>query len=322
MKLWESQQIKFEKLSDVLMDPVQIAAVRGLAPGKKGVVATGDGPDIPVQIKDWLGRLKMLYGVPFNYLVPDERMLPKESIRFFYVDSVWLDYLAEGALSIGRSTSSDLAHDQVFGRFIHRHANIAARQLRKKMVLRTTRVGAGSTPAPGEIITPTEKVTGFLLRSDVVKGWPGLEIQAYKDSPPKTPLGEPLRLEHLSENVLLCFFEGVIKELHIHEHAQDLHFGVDPSAKPPITYSKSLRYLDKTGGHEPGEQIDASIAPPIDIESRFRDKDTRVLRIDDLARAIQAELKNKVAYTGNFTAAEFALELVEGVEQVVFTFDK
>jgi len=318
MKLWESQQIKFEKLSDVLMDPVQIAAIRGLAPGKNGVVATDDGPDITGQIKDWLGRLKMLYGVPFNYLVPDERMLPIESIRFFYVDSVWLDYLAEGALSIGRSTGSDLAHDQVFGRFIHRHANIAARQLRKKKVLRTK---TAESPAPGEIIEPTEKVTGFLLRSDVVKGWPGLEIQAYKDSPPKTPL-EPLRLEHLSENVLLCFFEGIIQELHIHEHAQDLHFGVDPSAKPPITYSKSLRYLEKHDGHDPGEQIAASIAPPIDIESRFRDKTGRVLCVDKLAGAIKDELAAKVGYKGNFTAAEFSLEMVEGVEQVVFTFDK
>ena len=58
---------------------------------------------VPEQISKWLGRLRLLKGVPFNYLVPDERMLPPESIRFFYLDINWIDSLLDGAFSIGRN---------------------------------------------------------------------------------------------------------------------------------------------------------------------------------------------------------------------------
>ncbi|MYS80935.1 hypothetical protein GTZ85_12100, partial [Streptomyces sp. SID5474] len=34
----------------------------------------------------WLDRLRLLHGVPFADLVPDERMLPAESLRLFHVD--------------------------------------------------------------------------------------------------------------------------------------------------------------------------------------------------------------------------------------------
>ena len=54
----------------------------------------------------WFANLAMLEGVPFNYLVPDERMLPPESIRFFHVDQDWIDALIDGAFSIGRATVS------------------------------------------------------------------------------------------------------------------------------------------------------------------------------------------------------------------------
>ena len=50
---------------------------------------------------DWLARLFLLYGVPFDYLVSDAAMLPHHSIRFFTVDPVWMRYLIQGAVSIG-----------------------------------------------------------------------------------------------------------------------------------------------------------------------------------------------------------------------------
>jgi len=54
-------------------------------------------------ISIWFARMGLLQGVPFNYLVPDEQMLPKESIRFFWVDSVWVDCLLDGALALAVS---------------------------------------------------------------------------------------------------------------------------------------------------------------------------------------------------------------------------
>ncbi len=56
---------------------------------------TGSIPNgvVPPDVVRFLARLRLLEGVPFNYLVPDATMLPLESIRFFYVDRNWLDAL-------------------------------------------------------------------------------------------------------------------------------------------------------------------------------------------------------------------------------------
>ena len=62
---------------------------------------------VPPDIVRYLARLRLLEGVPFNYLVPDATMLPLETIRFFYVDRNWLDALVDGALSVGTVNSAD-----------------------------------------------------------------------------------------------------------------------------------------------------------------------------------------------------------------------
>ena len=73
---------------------------------------TGKDRQIPKDIREWLGYLLLLYGVPFNYLVPEEAMLPPESIRFFYLDPGWMKCLLEGACSVGRSSTVDETLDQ------------------------------------------------------------------------------------------------------------------------------------------------------------------------------------------------------------------
>jgi hypothetical protein len=317
MKTVNTHKKKFDRLAEILSDPVKIAEIQDIG-GNGG----GGEPVVPGVITTWLGRLKLLYGVPFNYLVPDVGMLPEESIRFFYVDGAWLDSLVEGAYSIGRSTAADLAHDSAFASHVHGRAADASKHERTRLTGGEHRDIAASSggEASDTPVTPSEKVTGFLLRSAVVSGWPGLEVQAYTDTQQQDP-AEILRMEHLAPDVLLCFFEGEIKELHIHEHPEALHFGVDQSDNPPYTYSKSLKYPVKSNSHEAGTQVDDAVAPPVQLASYFRDNDARVVQIDKLAGAIHSELSGKIDYTGPFTAAEFALEMIEGVEAVIFTFN-
>jgi hypothetical protein len=64
--------------------------------------------EAPAEVKDWLNNLGLLYGVPFYYSVPDERMLPEESIRFFYIDKNWIKSLQDGACSIVGCSQKDL----------------------------------------------------------------------------------------------------------------------------------------------------------------------------------------------------------------------
>jgi len=46
---------------------------------------------LPPYMESFLAHIRLLVGVPFEYLIPDDRLLPPESIRFFYVDRSWTD---------------------------------------------------------------------------------------------------------------------------------------------------------------------------------------------------------------------------------------
>ena len=81
-------------------------ALRQLAadPTARAALAAQAGP-APDDVSAWLADLQVLTGVPFAYLVPDSRMLPPESIRFFAVDPNWTAALVDGALSIAATTA-------------------------------------------------------------------------------------------------------------------------------------------------------------------------------------------------------------------------
>jgi hypothetical protein len=142
------------------------------------------------KVVDWLTRLRHLHGVPFHYLVPDAGMLPPESLRFFRLDPGWADALLDGAFSLGYAPGGS----------------------------RGAAAGVGG-PAP---------MSGFLLRSAVVPGWPGLEAYAFADAAGHTPLPS-VRLERLAPSVLFGLFTGVLARLDLREPGEALHFGVDPA---------------------------------------------------------------------------------------------
>jgi hypothetical protein len=166
---------------------------------------------------------------------------------------------------------------------------------------------------------PGPNPTGFLLRSQVVTGWPGMEVVGYDAKDAKLDF---LRLEQVGPGVMLCIFDGVAQTVEIHEQPEALHFGVDedPDNPSPEKFAKSFRYITAVDGHQPGTPVDE---PPLRIYPDYvRDPINSVLQIDKLAKAIQATLKQDKVYDGAFTSAEFALEMIEGVLQVTFTFAK
>lgn len=70
---------------------------------------TWAAPELPPEISDWLYNLTLLNGVPFNYLIPDERLLPTESLRFLSSIHCGWPACVMGRLALGGSWSKTQA---------------------------------------------------------------------------------------------------------------------------------------------------------------------------------------------------------------------
>ncbi len=267
-----------------------------------------DGP--LTYVVDWLATLRLLDGVPFVQLVPDARALPPESIRFFYVDPNYLDALCDGAQSVGIHSTRD-AQTQLLVRDVVRDAAVQRAQLR-----RTQRIGGGGITAATPASATTDAVAGFLLRSAVISGWPGLEVHAYavsNGSSPSSPI-PLLRMDRLAPDVLLCLFGEVPAWIEIDEPKEGLAFGVEDAQGGTGDPVINLRYLD-----DASNDMGATSGTLVPLTSSFlRDATTNVLDVG----AWQAQLLS--AYGGlnrqapAWGSAAFAIQMVRAPEQMVF----
>jgi hypothetical protein len=269
------------------------------------------------QVAMWLTRLHELHGVPFNYLVPDAEMLPAESIRFFQVDNNWIEALLDGAYSIGFAASGRSTSGEAHARFFGIAAERARRGLERRKLLAQARsrttftppsIAAGFTAEPrGE--TP-EVLSGFLLRSAVVAGWPGMEVHGFSDTAENNAL-QIVRLETVAPSLLLCIFAGVVARVEFQEPGEAVHFGVDPNDHG---WQKKLRYANGDATNPVGSPNGKSV--PVTLRGPGT---PAIIPLATLAQSMTNEVwTSPPPVDTNFTAAQFALEMVEGVEKVTF----
>jgi hypothetical protein len=174
-------------------------------------------------VAQWLANLALFYPVPFSHLVPDPRMLPVESIRFFYVDQGWIDALIAGATSIGIHNSADAVMVTSLHPALRRAAN-------QKMLESFVRKHRNAVMA-GNGASNSVRMTGVLIRSQLVTGWPALVISA-------TSGGVPLNIvrdDSPSPSVRLCLFDGIPDTVNLAEPYQGLQFGVEENGIVPRT---------------------------------------------------------------------------------------
>ncbi len=287
---------------------VKEALAASLASPHAVALALGE-PEVPAALKSWLGQLMLLHGVPFASLVPHETMLPAESIRCFHLDPNWVEALVDGALSIGRNQAPPAQ------RSFAAHVDAAMRPAllaQARQHAGGMRANALGLPASGG---PMQVVTGFLLRSAVVRDVPGLGVMAYGsvagDQPPLTLL-RPERLGPRSE-VLLCLVQGVIARVDLFEPPEHLHYGFHDFAiagDGKVSASKMVRSFTRTPG--PGGDT-ISISPQatqVDLSDCFRPGSPRTLRLGQVAAKLKAE-----------DAAEMGFAMTQGVGLVSFLKD-
>lgn len=177
---------------------------------------------IAKQLIEWIARLVLLYPVPFHYLVPHQSLLPSESLRFFHLDDNWVDALLDGALSIAirgvddQSKASRAAMQSALSKIVYQH------RLRLQ--------GKDPEWEPSESYMATPK-SGFLLRSRMVTGWPGVEVTAKTNAKPDNTLPDILRFEQIADGVLFCLARGTIEEVRFREPREGITFGVGSNGK-------------------------------------------------------------------------------------------
>ncbi|MGD0452780.1 MAG: hypothetical protein ABSB69_04225 [Solirubrobacteraceae bacterium] len=273
---------------------------------KEQVDSTIPESTMPPYMEMFLAHLRLLIGVPFEYLVPDARLLPDESIRFFYVDRSWTDRLVDGAIAVGKSGTREQAHHQAHS------ADVKAQLDLTERVVRTLQRGL-SAPREREE-TPAQITTGFLLRSAAVSGWPSMDVRAFSEIVPAAPsnVDDPafaqwttsaeavqlrtLRLELLSPSVLLALFDGIPKLVWCEEPHHGIEFGITMKDGSPF-------FLDRHEASGAGEQGAAPVPVPV------RAANPRVVAVAQLRKQL-AQLNDPklVPQTGS---AGFAIELLQ-----------
>ena len=151
---------------------------------------------------------------------------------------------------------------------------------------------------------PKQKVSGFLLRSDVVAGWPDLLVDGRGIEAGTSKELQALKLwrvERLSKNVLFCLFTGEIRQVDIHQRPEAVHFGFNWPDKEKDSYYKYIR------------QADASEDKGHTTRVAWKNPDLGVVNINNLDQ----NLKNS-AKDANYQIGSFALQLIEGAQAVQF----
>jgi hypothetical protein len=364
-------------------------------------------PNISEEVTSWLGRLVLLYGVPFDYLIPEEAMLHEAgaavgiesepereaqgSLCFFYLDPIWIQCLVQGACSVGSNGYGDRIIDRAMNEWVQPNQpdkNTQASLANKKAagVRDRLREQYEGVPMPHEDAFLDWPLTGFLLRSEVVEGWKGLEVMAYRNltelekrdlaaglsGKPKDVLQRaiknpnlndqlwselrdflrdqnpaelklllslagvqtqeallkllvelvkpltPLRIEQLSNDVMIGLFNGIIAQLVIRQPQEGLHFGLTRTNQ---SYTKTLRELGYKNPARAGESLQEKI---IDLSrgSLMRDESRSVLDVAKLAAEIKKELSDSgelnLDKPSNFTSAEFAVEMIEAAGEFTY----
>lgn len=259
-------------------------------------------PNIPEDILEWLSRLSLLHEVPFHYLIPDLRMLPPESLRWFNLDLNWIHSLLDGAFSIGRNTPKELHLDSDILPQLLLDIKKEGKTVRKNARIETS------------FFNSTDSISGFILRSEAVAGWKKLEAFGFADLHDENLQLPILRMSHLADDILFCLFDGDMKKLVIQEPPGELHTGLKLEADG--RYTTRMRRLqagtDSGISYEPGEEFGTPVTIPLRA-------DNLTIKVEAAAKEIAQQLINagQPLQTG-FTSAHYMVETIKGGVKVPY----
>jgi len=159
------------------------------------------------ELMDWIDGLCRLRGIPHHYLIPDERILPAESVRVFHVDPHWIRALVDGVFSTIRIPTE-----------------YAAQYLNAELVV----INA----------LPAMPMSGFLIRSAAVTGWPGLQTTATDTHNKAVPLDRPIQF---SPSIAGYLFRGTLSAVTIRQRPDTVHLSIEEHKNDPSIWRSTTR---------------------------------------------------------------------------------
>lgn len=273
-------------------------------------IAFGDLPD---ELREYACELRLLNGVPVQYLLSSLSDLPEESLRFFFVDINWTDALIDGAFSIGRVCRQDGKNDSQTLRAAQsgRYADVPRiRQMHhnhKKKLLEGNRLSAD------EDFTVE---SGFVMRSSLVRRMKGLHLSGYaaggKDREEERQPLPILRMDTIADDVLLCLFRGQVSEIVLEEPKTGLAFGVSAVEKVGDKITRSMDLRSALDSEDLGNRIDSfCVDPYTDENGRMHPK--------RLAAEMEAVLKSHGKLDASMTPSRFAFEMIAAGHRARFS---
>jgi hypothetical protein len=274
------------------------------------VAASEPEAGMPRYMESFLAHVRLLVGVPFEYLVPDPNLLPDESIRFFFLDRSWADRAVDGAVAVGKIGTREQAHHQAHEPAIRQQLDITERIVRGLQLhegsFPTLKATNDSNPATNGA---AQIITGFLLRSAAVSGWPQMDVRAYavdlqEPLDPSTPDAQnaqlqTLRLERLSPSVMIALFQGIPTLVTLEEPHHGVQFGVLPVAGGfQIDLRNASGSLILTGGNPKPQSVPVRLG------------NSRVISIAALRRALYTTQQSDASMPAQTGGASFAIEVL------------
>lgn len=251
-----------------------------------------DEADFPERLLQLLMEGSLIYHVPYYYLMPSE-VLQDNELRFFQIDHNWVLALLDGMCSPGRNAAIDYQHDtelllEHYQRALEGQGNVR-RKLRKKSVKDT--------------IQSVGKCSGFLLKSEIVIDFRGLEFLGFDNYEGIHPL-PILRIEKLGPDIMIALFHGDLKRLDIGQPPESMHFGCNQDDEGILT--KRLRDISN------GELYEDERC----TEVVLKDSSLRILDIEKTSENMAQKLHVEI------DSAIFALEMIQNAHTGVFTLEE
>jgi hypothetical protein len=221
----------------------------------------------PERLHAWLVDLRLLRHIPLCYLVPDETLLPVESIRFFHVDQGWTNRVIDGVFAAANTGAADLGFSYTM-----------LSQMRESLDGDLQALARQSVPA-SNWMAGKHPMTGALIRSELVRRWPNMIVTAFDDTAATQPL-PVLRSEPISKTISISLFAGLPASVEMREPNVGTRFGVEPKsgskAGPPYFVH---------------ERTTPDAKPSTEYQVMLRAQ--RVIDIDALANKVPDTLKGK-----------------------------